>query len=163
MRRFVEDAVDYLANLAGAIRRGWSSFFFRPSDPTPLGLIRIAVGVLGFWSLFILGLDLHAYLGPRGWADAERTYRGLQPFAWSFWFFVPESALRLVWLVCLGVFALMAAGLWMLRGRLAQDGEGDIAGLAILVFGGAAAYFALSFLTGAISPAELRASVRRRR
>ena len=59
--------------------------------------------------------------------------------------------------------ALMAAMLWALRGWLAQDGEGDIPGLAILVFGGAAAYFALSFLTGAISPAELRANVRRRR
>ena len=58
--------------------------------------------------------------------------------------------------------ALMAAMLWALRGWLAQDGEGDIPGLAILVFGGAAAYFALSFLTGAISPAELRANVRRR-
>ena len=59
--------------------------------------------------------------------------------------------------------ALMAAMLWALRGWLAQDGEGDIPGLAILVFGGAAAYFALSFLTGAISPAELRANVRRQR
>ncbi|SDK67459.1 murein biosynthesis integral membrane protein MurJ [Paracoccus chinensis] len=59
--------------------------------------------------------------------------------------------------------ALMAGGLWALRGWLAQDGEGDIAGLAILVFGGAAAYFVLSFVIGAISPAELRANVRRRR
>lgn len=59
--------------------------------------------------------------------------------------------------------ALMAAILWVLRGWLAQDGEGDAAGLAILVFGGAVAYFALSFLTGAISPSELRANVRRRR
>ncbi|MBB1490354.1 MULTISPECIES: murein biosynthesis integral membrane protein MurJ [unclassified Paracoccus (in: a-proteobacteria)] len=59
--------------------------------------------------------------------------------------------------------ALMAAGLWVVRGWLAQDGEGDIPDLAILVFGGAAGYFALSFLTGAISPAELRANVRRRR
>lgn len=112
MRRLVGDAVDYLANLAAAIRRGWSRFFFRPADPTPLGLIRVAVGVLGFWSLFVLGLDLHAYLGPKGWADAERTRQGLQPFAWSFWFFVPEALLRPVWLACLGVFALMAAGLF---------------------------------------------------
>ena len=59
--------------------------------------------------------------------------------------------------------ALMAAFLWVLRRWLAQDGEGDIPDLAILVFGGAAAYFALSFLPGAISPAELRANVRRRR
>lgn len=59
--------------------------------------------------------------------------------------------------------ALMAAALWLLRSRLAADGEGDVAGLAILVFGGAAIYFALSFATGAISPAELRAYTRRKR
>lgn len=112
MRRLVIDAAQYLAELVAATRRGWSNFFFRPADPTPLGLIRIAVGVLGFWSLFVLGLDLHAYLGPQGWADANRVYEGLQPFAWSFWFFVPESMLRLVWLGCLGVFGLMAMGIF---------------------------------------------------
>ncbi|HHY01932.1 MAG TPA: lipid II flippase MurJ, partial [Paracoccus sp.] len=59
--------------------------------------------------------------------------------------------------------ALMAAALWFLRARLAADGEGDVAGLALLVFGGAAIYFALSFATGAISLAELRAYTRRKR
>jgi len=112
VRRLVIDAAQYLADLVAATRRGWTNFFFRPADPTPLGLIRIAVGVLGFWSLFVLGLDLHAYLGHQGWADAERTYQGLQPFAWSFWFFVPESMLRVVWFVCLGIFGLLAAGLF---------------------------------------------------
>ena len=73
MRRFLIDAVDYLSGLAAAVRDGWSRFFFRPADPTPLGLIRIAVGLLAFWSLLILGLDLHAYLGSQGWADAEST------------------------------------------------------------------------------------------
>ena len=58
---------------------------------------------------------------------------------------------------------LMAAGLWVLRGWLAADGEGDPLGLAILVFGGAALYFALSFATGAIRPADLKAAVRRKR
>ena len=112
MRRLVSDAAHYLVDLVAAIRRGWTNFFFRPADPTPLGLIRIAVGVLGFWSLFVLGLDLHAYLGPRGWADAERVYEGLQPFAWSFWFFVPESMLRIAWFVCLGIFGLLTTGLF---------------------------------------------------
>ena len=58
---------------------------------------------------------------------------------------------------------LMAAGLWVLRRWLAADGEGDPLGLAILVFGGAALYFALSFATGAIRPADLKAAVRRKR
>ena len=59
--------------------------------------------------------------------------------------------------------ALMAAALWVLRRWLSADGEGDVAGLAILVFGGAAIYFTLSFATGAISVGALRAAVRRSR
>ena len=35
--------------------------------------------------------------------------------------------------------------------------------LAILVFGGAAVYFPLTFAVGALSPADLRAGLRRKR
>nr|WP_303652849.1 DCC1-like thiol-disulfide oxidoreductase family protein [Paludisphaera mucosa] len=98
--------------MASGFAQGWSRFFFRPADPTPLGLIRIAVGLLGFWSLFILGLDLHAYLGSQGWADAEGAYQSLPAYAWSFWFFVPDSMLRAFWLGGLGVFALLTLGLF---------------------------------------------------
>ncbi|ARJ69443.1 murein biosynthesis integral membrane protein MurJ [Paracoccus contaminans] len=57
----------------------------------------------------------------------------------------------------------MAAGLWFLRRWLAADGEGDAAGLAVLVIAGAALYFALSFATGAVSTQALRSAVRRGR
>ena len=58
MRRLLIDTAVYVSETVAGLARGWSRFFFRPADPTPLGLIRIAVGLLGFWSLFILGLDL---------------------------------------------------------------------------------------------------------
>jgi predicted DCC family thiol-disulfide oxidoreductase YuxK len=112
VRRLLTDTVSYLSNLAAAVRDGWSRFFFRPADPTALGLIRIVVGLLAFWSLFVLGLDLHAYLGSQGWADAETTHQALPPFAWSLWFYVPDSMLRLVWIACLAVFGLFTVGLF---------------------------------------------------
>lgn len=112
MRRFLIDAAAYLSELVAGFARGWSRFFFRPADPTPLGLIRVAVGLLGFWSLFVIGLDLHAYLGSQGWAVAEGSYQTLPPFAWSFWFSVPDSMLRAAWLACLGVFAMLTLGLF---------------------------------------------------
>lgn len=112
MRRFLIDAIDYLVGLASGLARGWSRFFFSPADPTPLGLIRAMVGLLGFWSLFVIGLDLHAYLGSQGWSDATNAYNAVPPFGWSFWFYVPDSLLRAAWLACLGVFALMTLGLF---------------------------------------------------
>jgi len=110
VRRLLTDAVDYLSGLATAVGDGWSRFFFRPADPTALGLIRIATGLLAFWSLFVIGLDLHAYLGSQGWADAASTRQALPPLAWSFWFFVPDSMLRLAWVACLVVFGLFTVG-----------------------------------------------------
>lgn len=106
------DAAEYVSGLVAGFGRGWSRFFFRPADPTPLGLIRIAVGLLGFWSLFVIGLDLHDYLGSQGWTDAANAYRAMPPFAWSLWFSVPDSLLRVVWVGALGVFALLALGLF---------------------------------------------------
>ena len=69
MRRLLSEATAYLSHLGRSALRGWNDFFFCPADPTALGLIRIAVGLLAFWSLFVFGLDLHDYLGSTGWAE----------------------------------------------------------------------------------------------
>ena len=36
--------VDYFARLADAFGQGWTRFWFTPSDPTILSVIRICVG-----------------------------------------------------------------------------------------------------------------------
>lgn len=59
--------------------------------------------------------------------------------------------------------ALMAVALWFAKGWLAEFGIGRIPALAILVFGGAVFYFALSFVTGAYRLSELKAAVKRNR
>jgi len=111
----VKAITDYLLDLARATRHGWTEFFFRPADPTALGVIRVGTGMLAFWSLFVLGLDLHDYFGARGWADPEliwQTQQARQPWAWSFWFLVPEGWLRATWVACLAVLGLFTAGLF---------------------------------------------------
>lgn len=114
MRRLVTGPRDYLADLGRAAVRGWNAFFFAPADPTALGLIRVVVGALLFWSLLVLGLDLHGFLGPTGWGDAESVrswWAERAPGAWSFWFWLPESLLRPVWVGCLVVLAMFTLGL----------------------------------------------------
>ncbi len=114
MRRLLSDLVNYLGRLVTATRRGWNAFFFTPADPTALGLIRVVVGLLALWSLIVLGLDLHDYFGSDGWADPTviwQTQRQRQPFAWSFWFLVPDRLLRPVWLACLAILGLYTVGL----------------------------------------------------
>ena len=90
MRRLLNDVASYLAELAGAARGGWNAFFFSPADPTGAGLIRVAAGLLAFWSLLVFGLDLHDYFGSDGWADPAAIRTLERPLAWSFWFLVPD-------------------------------------------------------------------------
>ena len=115
MRRLLNGVIGYVAELAGSTRRGWNAFFFTPADPTSLGLIRIAAGMLAFWSLFVFGLDLHDFFGADGWADPEivRLFQGeRQPLAWSFWFSISDAWLRPTWLLCLAILALFTAGVF---------------------------------------------------
>jgi predicted DCC family thiol-disulfide oxidoreductase YuxK len=112
VRRFLNDVGGYLSDLRRATLRGWNTFFFSSADPTSLGLVRIAVGLLAFWSLLVFGLDLQDYFGSTGWAEpgAIRAIEG--PLAWSFWFLVPDGWLRPVWCLCLAVMALFTVGLF---------------------------------------------------
>ena len=112
MRRLLIEVAVYLSDLGRAMIQGWNAFFFSPADPTSLGLIRVAVGLLSFWSLFVFGLDLHDYFGSTGWAEPDviRSVEG--PLTWSFWFLVPDGCLRPVWCICLAVLASFTLGLY---------------------------------------------------
>ena len=124
MRRLLTAIPAYFAGLAATTARAWGAFFFAPADPTPLGAIRIAVGLLLTWSLAITGLDLRASLGSDGWADPAAVREFLfgvpegagagyarAPWAWSFWFLVPDGLLPAAWAACLVVLVLFTLGL----------------------------------------------------
>lgn len=87
------------------------------------------------------------WLGTRGMGQAARADTRLRRAA-------PRIVLASV---------LMAVALWVARDSLAATTLHRAASLAILVFGGAALYFILSFATGAYRLSELRAAVRRSR
>jgi predicted DCC family thiol-disulfide oxidoreductase YuxK len=110
----VNDVLVYFRDLGRLIASAWNAFFFRPADPTALGLIRLCVGALGFWSLLVYGLDLHAFLGSEGWVDPDalRLIQGREkPLAWSFWNHVPDQALRPVWVASLAILFCFTVGL----------------------------------------------------
>ena len=115
MQRPLTGTAAYFADLGRATAEGWNRFFFTPADPTPLGLTRVAVGLLLFWSLLVTGFDLSSYLGPHAWADPEAV-RGFfadhVPAAWSFWLWLPESALRPAWVASLAILALFTLGIF---------------------------------------------------
>jgi predicted DCC family thiol-disulfide oxidoreductase YuxK len=115
VRRLVTEPAAYLSELARTAIQAWNTFFFRPSDPTPLGLMRVCVGLLVLWSMAVYGIDLADFFGSAGWADPgalEIVQGRSMPYAWSFWSWVPDSLLRAVWIACLLVLGLYTLGLW---------------------------------------------------
>lgn len=57
--------------------KGWADFWFRPSDPTTLGFIRVMTGLLIVYIHLAYTLDLQAFFGKHGWygqgqVDRER-------------------------------------------------------------------------------------------
>jgi predicted DCC family thiol-disulfide oxidoreductase YuxK len=109
----VTGPVAYLRGLARDAWAAWNRFAFAPSDPTPLGAVRVAAGALAFWSVFVYGLDLRAYLGSDGWMSPAAIAQSLEGRAvWSLWSLVPEGLLRPAWVACLVVLAMFTVGLW---------------------------------------------------
>ena len=113
MHQLLKDVKFYFQDLGISAVKAWDRFFFTPADPTTLGLIRILLGLLFFWNIAVLGLDLHDYLGSDGWIGPEAVQQYLAehaPHAWSLWFYVPDRWLALVWLICLIVAFLFTIG-----------------------------------------------------
>ena len=113
MRRLITGPASYLADLGRGTARGWDDFFFRPADPTAVGVIRLGVGLLLLWNYAVLGLDLHAFLGSTGWAGTEPLAMLAQDrWSWSLWSIVPDSLLIPAYAACLGVLLMFTVGLW---------------------------------------------------
>lgn len=96
-------------------RRGllaaWDRFFFTPANPAPLGLIRIATGLLLLWSFGWLAADLRGYVGSEGWVDQEML-RGarLNTWSWSLWSLISDRMLGPAWGLGMVVITLFTAG-----------------------------------------------------
>jgi hypothetical protein len=61
--------------------RGWEQFWFTPADPTVLGLIRIACGMVVFYTLCVYSLSLQDFMGENGWyaLDVRREFADRRP------------------------------------------------------------------------------------
>ncbi|MDB5350746.1 MAG: hypothetical protein JWN86_1993 [Planctomycetota bacterium] len=89
----------------------WDRFFFTPADPAPLGLIRIATGLLLMWSLGCMAFDLRGFLGEAGWVDQDILREARHDhWEWSLWNLVPDGMLWPAWSGMMVVLALFTVG-----------------------------------------------------
>jgi len=92
----------------------WNTFWFTPSDPLPLAVVRIATGILLSWSCVVWLLDADAFFGAGGWQAPENVWRSNdQPWQWS-WYFAAASptAVRVLAGIALAAAILLTLGLF---------------------------------------------------
>ena len=110
---------NYSRTLCNSIGSAWTRFWFTPSDPIVLSLIRVLVGLLAVWWYLGYYADLQAWFGPNGLLSHELTQQmrtdesGAQHFAFSILDYV-DSASELWFVYGLGLAAigLMTLGIF---------------------------------------------------
>lgn len=107
----------YFAELCDTAICGWDRFWFRPTDPATLSLIRICAGWMLFYTHLVWTLDLDGFLGSsaRLAPDYVNAIHEHSLSGWShlFWFSSP-SVQWVCHVIALVVFALLTIG-WQSR------------------------------------------------
>ena len=98
-RRLATDAADFAA--------AYHRFWFAPSAPHTLAVVRVLAGGMALYSTAVWGLELEAFFTEGGFQPVDYINRrgGL-----SLWFLVPDGWVRPVHYCCLAALALYAAG-----------------------------------------------------
>ena len=106
--------VDYGRQWFAEVVAGWNRFWFEPTDPATLGMIRICAGAMLLYTHLVWGLDLTTFFGAHGWL-APGAVASIQEgsFTWSYlWWFESSWALWTVHVAALVVFAMLTVGLF---------------------------------------------------
>lgn len=105
----------YFRDLGRGIVTGWNRFWFTPTDPATLSLIRVLAGAMLLYTHLVWTIGLDDFFGPSGWLSAEavRSYQGDTPFIWSYlWLLESRAALWIAHAAALVVFALLMLGVY---------------------------------------------------
>lgn len=98
----------YLQELYNGIRNGWNRFWFTPTDPATLGLIRILGGSMLFYTHLVWSIDLTGFMGEQGRFSADlvdRMHQGSE-FAFSYlWLF--DGNPGMLWMVHTAALAIL--------------------------------------------------------
>ena len=91
---------------------GWNQFWFTPVDPASLCAVRVAAGLMLFYTHLVWSLELDAFFGPKGWLpDALLGPLHQDRYIWSYFWLIDSSIVRwIVHIAALVVFALLTIG-----------------------------------------------------
>lgn len=95
---------------------GWNRFWFMPTDPATLSVIRVFAGAMLLYTHAVWSLDLWGFFGPAGWLPPDllqEQFLADHPFVWSYFFWIESpTVLWAVHIAALVVFAMLTVGLF---------------------------------------------------
>lgn len=82
-RRMIHAAGDYFSHLTDAGTRGWNQFWFAPSSPLTVSVVRPLVGLVALYYLASFSFELDRWFGPQAWltVDSVRQLTGGDPLS----------------------------------------------------------------------------------
>ncbi len=116
--RTTESLAGITRNWLGQWYAAWEEFWFLPSQPHTLALIRIFGGAMLFYTHLVWSLQLTEFLGPHAWINSHASFllnRGADGsnYAWShLWLSESPTYIWITHLLALAVFACLTLGLW---------------------------------------------------
>ncbi|HVU86868.1 MAG TPA: HTTM domain-containing protein [Pirellulales bacterium] len=110
----IRAVTNYLRDLAVWLVEGWNRFWFTPSDPATLSLIRMLAGGMLLYTHLVWSIGLEDFFLPDGWISAEAaSISQLHPCTWSyFWWIQDSTTLWVVHIAALVAFAMLTIGLF---------------------------------------------------
>jgi hypothetical protein len=114
----IRATVDWFRSVFSA----WDRFWFSPTDPATLCLIRVLAGLMLFYTHLVWSLELEAFFGSEAWISSDvlasmwqqqETAQGQPVYFWTFFQWV--NTREMLWAVHIGaliVFALLTLGLF---------------------------------------------------
>ena len=113
MRRLLNPVVRDLTARARSLAGDWDAFWFRPADPTLLGLLRILTGLMLLYTHAVWGLVLGQFFGPVSWLSPALV-RAIQQdqYTYSFWWIVADGWMWPVYGFSMAVLLLFTLGLF---------------------------------------------------
>ncbi len=103
----------YFRELRQGAWEGWNRFWFSPSDPATLGMLRIMTGAMLFYTHLVWTLGLDSFFGPDAWLTPETiaAIPGHTAAKWSHFYWIGSPVI--LWAIHIGaliVFALLTIG-----------------------------------------------------
>jgi hypothetical protein len=110
----------YFDRLATAFGQGWNRFWFTPSDPLTVSVLRVIAGAAALFYVVAYSFDLIEWFGPNGWLPVETVQQVMETspgegaaYQWSYLNRIESPGLLwTVHVIGIAVIALFTLGLF---------------------------------------------------